>query len=122
MKKLLAILLSFGLIILGSCYYDKEELLYPGGPCDSSNTTYSGAVLTSLQTYGCIGCHSGAAPSGNISLEGFANVKASAQSGKLYGSISHAAGYKAMPQGNGKMSDCVISKIKAWIDGGTLNN
>lgn len=122
MKKILAIIFLISIVALSSCYYDTEELLYPGGPCDTSNPTYAGAVLPSLQTYGCIGCHSGAAPSGNISLEGYANVKVSAQNGKLFGSISHAAGYKAMPQGAGKMSDCVINKIKAWIDAGALNN
>ena len=122
MKKISAILLLSGMIMLGSCYYDKEALLYPGGPCDTASVTYTSAVLPSLQTYGCIGCHSGASPSGNISLEGYANVKAAAQNGKLYGSINHAAGYKPMPQGAGKMSDCIINKIKAWIDAGALNN
>lgn len=114
----------FGIFIitLAGCYYDKEDLLYPAGSCDTSNSTYSSAVQPAFQIYGCIGCHSGSAPSGNILLNSYADVKTYAQNGKLYGSITHTSGYVAMPQGGNKMSTCDINKIKAWIDAGALNN
>ncbi len=121
MKKILSALFVSSMVIAG-CYYDKEDLLYPSGNCDVSNSTYSTVVQPALQTYGCIGCHSGAAPSGNISLSTYAGVKASAQNGTLFGSISHSSGFVAMPQGGNKMSTCDINKIKAWIDAGALNN
>jgi hypothetical protein len=104
------------------CYYDKEDLLYPAGNCDTLNSTYSAVVQPALQTYGCIGCHSGPVPSGNILLTSYNAVKTYAQNGKLYGSITHSSGYVAMPQGGNKMNSCTINKIKAWIDSGTLNN
>ena len=110
------------IVALAGCYYDKEDLLYPAGNCDTSNSTFSAAVQPALQTYGCIGCHSGSAPSGNILLGSYADVKTYVQNGKFYGSITHSSGYVAMPQGGNKMSTCDINKIKAWIDAGALNN
>jgi hypothetical protein len=120
MKKLIAIIVAF--IVFQGCYYDKADLLYPAGNCDTSNTTFSGTVQPALQTYGCLGCHSGAAPSGNILLNNYAAIKTYVQNGKLYGSITHSGGYSPMPQGGNKMSTCDINKIKAWIDAGALNN
>ena len=106
-----------------SCYRDNEEDLYPGtGTCDVSNVTYAATVAPLLQSNGCIGCHSGGSPSGNISLEGYSNVRAAALSGKLYGAINHSAGFSPMPKSGAKMSACNISKIKAWIDAGSVNN
>lgn len=105
------------------CYYDVEEELYPAnGSCDTTGVNYSGSVVSLLQSNGCTGCHSGSSPSGNISLDGYNNVRAAALNGKLYGSINHSAGYSPMPQGGNKMTDCNIRQIKAWIDGGAINN
>ena len=111
------------IIAISGCYYDRESLLYPqSGVCDTSNSTYTLVVQPALQTYGCVGCHSGSAPSGNILLNSYAAVKTYVQNGKLYGSIAHMGGYSAMPQGGNKMPICEINKIKAWIDAGALNN
>ena len=122
MKKIIVIA---GLLATGmtGCYYDVEEDLYPpAGNCDTANNSFASTVSSILQSNGCTGCHSGGAPSGNISLEGYNNVKTVALSGRLYGAISHAAGFTPMPQGGNKMSTCNINKIKAWIDAGAPNN
>lgn len=121
MRKKISIAFLIAVISTG-CYYDVEEQLYPGGPCDTGNVTYLSAVAPILQNYGCISCHSGAMLSGNISLEGYNNVRAAAENGKLYGSITHSAGFSPMPQGGNKMSACDINKIKTWIDAGIPNN
>ena len=122
MKKISLILICFSGLITG-CYYDKEELLNPGnGTCDTNAVTYNGTVVPLLQSSGCLGCHSGGAPSGNISLANYTSVKAAAQNGKLYGAINHSPGFSPMPQGGNKLSTCNISKIKAWIDAGSINN
>lgn len=122
MKKRL-IISVISIIGLAGCYRDNEAELYPvNGACDTKAVTYLATVAPLLQGNGCLGCHSSASPAGNLSLEGYANVKAAAVSGKLYGTISHTAGFSPMPKGGNKMSACNISKIKAWIDAGTLNN
>jgi hypothetical protein len=121
MKKIIVLLAVTAM--LSACYRDVEELLYPGsGTCDTSNVTYAGTVVPLLQNFGCISCHSGAAPAGNIPLDTYTRVNTVAQNGKLYGSINHMAGFSPMPQGMNKMNACDISRIKAWIDAGHLNN
>lgn len=90
--------------------------------CDTMNVSYSGFVAPLLNTF-CVGCHSGTAPSGAISLNSHAGVKSVAINGRLMGAITWAPGYQPMPQGStSKLSSCSIAKIKAWINQGALNN
>lgn len=122
MRKILLIISPF-LMFASGCYYDNEEILYPGsGNCEQVEVKFSVHVWPVLQANGCVNCHSGQAPSGNISLENYNAVKIQALNGKLYGSISHSSGFSAMPKGGNKMNACSINRIKAWIDAGVLNN
>lgn len=115
-------LLLFAMILLSGCYYDKEEELYGAGSCDATNVNFTSTVTGILNNYGCVGCHSGSSPSGNISLQDYSAVKTAAQNGKLFGAINHSPGFSPMPKGGGKLSACDISRIKAWIDAGAVNN
>lgn len=121
----LLVMLFTGIILFSSCYYDKEELLYPTGAltnCDTVGTvSYSAKVVPILQQK-CYSCHSISFPSGNIAMSTYATDKAIAVNGSLYGSISHANGYSPMPQGAAKMTPCEIATIKKWIDAGSPNN
>ncbi len=122
MNRILIILLGSSLA-LGGCYYDVEEELYPySGNCDTTSINYAGSVLPILQSNGCMSCHSGGAPSGNLSLDTYAKVRAIAQDGRLMGVITFSAGYSPMPQGGNKISECNINKIKAWINAGLPEN
>ena len=121
------ILLRTGILLFlfSGCYYDIEEELYPGintGTCDVVAVTFSATINTILINNGCIGCHSGGAPSGNISLQGHAQVKRKVDDGTLWGAINHLPGFSRMPQGANKLNSCDISKIKAWIDAGAPKN
>jgi Planctomycete cytochrome C len=89
--------------------------------CDSTQFKY-GANISILIGANCTGCHSGAAPSGNIDLSNYNTVKVQAANGKLVGSVTHAVGFSPMPQGTGKLSDCQITQIKKWVAAGALNN
>jgi hypothetical protein len=120
MKTKFLILSAIGVSIISGCYYDKEDLLY-GGACDTGNVSYTQTVTGILKNYGCLNCHSGGSPSGAINLETYANVKATVDNGKLYGSITHASGFVPMPDGAAAMTPCDIKKIKAWIDAGAAN-
>ncbi len=112
-------------IFISSCYNDKEDLLYGNinAPCTDTitNISYSQHVVPVLRQY-CYNCHTGAFPSGGILLGTYVADKAMAQSGKLYGSISHSAGYVPMPQGSSKLTSCRILAVRKWIDSGLLNN
>jgi hypothetical protein len=125
MKNLPLIFLgTFWMFLIASCYYDKEETLYPLGSssCDSAGTiSYAQKVVPIFQQQ-CYSCHSGGAPSGGIAMGTYNADKVIALNGKLYGSISHASGFSPMPQGGAKMSDCNLAIIKKWIDANCPNN
>jgi hypothetical protein len=114
------------IFILTTCYYDNEENLYPvsGQDCDLTNVTYTLTVKPVLQAY-CLSCHSTAASSGSgagIRLENYTDLKTYATNGRLYGSVSHVAGYSFMPKGGSILDNCTVQKLKKWIDDGALNN
>jgi hypothetical protein len=118
----IAACISFVVIVSNSsCYYDKEEILYPQTACDTVTVTYSGSVVPVLLS-NCTSCHGGSAPSGGISLTTYAAVKAQADNGKLWGSVSHTAGFSPMPKNASKLTTCSLAKIKKWIDAGAPNN
>jgi hypothetical protein len=109
------------IITLSGCYYDKEEILFPQSVCDTSAITFSRSVVPVLSS-NCYSCHGGSIPSAGISLDTYAGVKLQADNGKLFGAISHAAGFSPMPKNGGSLSSCNITKIKKWIDAGAPNN
>lgn len=121
--KYLASVLLLTLFFYG-CYYDKAELIYPTGTsnCDTANMRLS-VEINSILNNNCNACHGGtAAAGGGIQLQNYNSLKALASGGTLYTAISHTGSASPMPKGGGKLSDCDISKIKAWIDRGAPNN
>jgi uncharacterized membrane protein len=88
--------------------------------CDSTDFKLNTAVKVIIQNK-CQGCHNPASLGGGIDLSTYTAIKASAATGKLYGSISWASGFSKMPQ-TVKLPSCEITQIKKWIDAGSLNN
>ena len=105
---------------IAGCRYDVEPNVF----CDTSNVTYSSTITGIINTYGCLSssCHGGANPPAGFSLSGYDAVKAKVTDGRLFGAISHSSGFVAMPENLGKMDQCDINKVKAWIDAGAPNN
>jgi mono/diheme cytochrome c family protein len=107
-------------ISLGSCYYDNEEDLYPGGSsCDTTNVTYSGTVAPIFQA-NCNACHGGSTPSAGLATDSYSAVSANID--RISGAINHLQGYSPMPQGGDKLSDCDLARIRRWINLGKPNN
>lgn len=113
----------FGMVsLLAGCYYDNKTELYPQQQsCDTANVSFATFVKPIIDK-DCKTCHSGVSPVGIVPLNNHAEIAASAKSGKLYGSVSWANGFKAMPQGGNKWSSCDLLKIKSWINKGAPNN
>ena len=105
-------------LALGSCSKASEDMLMTVQQCDTSGMKYSADILPIITT-NCYSCHANGIVNGNVSLDGYANVKTQADNGDLVGVITHASGYPPMPDNGGKLSDCEINKIKAWIAAGT---
>ena len=109
-------------IALNACYYDNVEELYPSPPdCDTVDVSYANDVWPIIND-NCTVCHSGGAPSGNVSLENYADVVIAADNGSLLGTIKHEDGWSPMPKGGGKLSDCNIAIIETWVNDGTPDN
>lgn len=89
--------------------------------CETANVKFS-TFIQPLIVNRCQGCHNNASTGGNIFLRNYAEIKATALNGSLYGSVSHAAGYSAMPKVGARLSSCELAKIQAWIDAGAQQN
>ncbi|RTL56110.1 MAG: hypothetical protein EKK37_16645 [Sphingobacteriales bacterium] len=118
---LTAIFVFSSCYLFSSCYYDVEKQLYPPSGCDTTNATYASYIAPLMQN-NCTACHSTAAPSANIILDTYNGVKSAATSGKLYGSMSHASGFIAMPPSGTKLNSCDLTKVNKWITAGSPNN
>lgn len=113
---LLALIL---LVSMSACYYDVEEVIYPGG-CNTEAVTYSNTVLPIMQRE-CYTCHDALTQNGGINLEGYSQLFTWVANGKVLAAIKHEGAFP-MPDGQPKLDSCTIAKIETWIDGGALNN
>lgn len=99
----------------------KNEMCdFNSEPCNITNVSYNTFVKPTLAA--CTTCHKTGNVGGGINLDSYAGMKSAAESGRLYGALSWASGYMAMPQGGSKLSECQLSKIKSWIDAGAPQN
>jgi len=89
--------------------------------CDSSNVTFNGSIKPIINNK-CLGCHSSAAPQGNINYSTYAGVKAKVDDGRLWGAINHLPGFSALPKNGNKLSECEITQFRKWIAAGAPNN
>jgi hypothetical protein len=112
------------LLAFSSCVYEKEDILYPPGNCNTDNPTYS-LMVQPIISANCYSCHStanSAVSGGGNQLDSYVKLKVFVDNGKLVGSISHSAGFSPMPKNSAKLNDCDINKIKAWVAAGAPNN
>ncbi len=114
-------LLLLGMVVISSCYYDNEEDLYPGSDCVTTGMSLQTDIAPILQR-NCYSCHSAAANTANITVEGHSELIKHVTSGRLLGAIRHEPGFKPMPQGAPKLLACDIAKIESWVADGAPNN
>ena len=118
----LAIISTFGLWSITSCYYDNEEYLYPNPPsCDTTNITYSGTVVPILEV-NCYTCHNSVNQQGGIVVDNYDDLQVVINNGTFRGAINHLDGYSPMPQGGEKLNECDLTQINFWLDNGAPNN
>lgn len=110
-------------VVLASCSKQSEDVLkgQVTVTCDTVGMKYSANVLPIL-TANCYSCHANGIVNGGVSLDGYSSVVKQVNNGNLVAAITHAAGVVPMPYNGGKLSDCDIAIIKAWINEGTPNN
>lgn len=119
MKKL--ILFSIPFFLLLSCGKEvAEDLKKKQGPnnCDTSNITFTANVQPILNSGLCLSCHTGPGAFGNVRLDSYQAAADIAP--KMLKAIKHDPSLgisQWMPPG-GKLNDCQILQIEAWINQG----
>jgi hypothetical protein len=93
---------------------------YCGEECDTLSTVTFSGVIWPLAEKSCKGCHSGASPSGGVSITGYQDLKNLASSGSLIKALN-GAGVPKMPPA-GSFSQCRIRQFELWVTDGALNN
>lgn len=113
--KHLILCIFFILVILSvnSCTYNNEEDLYPNQNCDTTVIGFKKDILP-LIINKCSDCHGEKSPKAGIRLDSYETISVLAASPIFLKVINYESGYKGMPE-NGKMSDCNINKITAWV-------
>lgn len=125
MKTILIITISIlSVSLFESCYYDKEELLYPNSklPCDTSAVAKFASDVLPVMNTSCnpSGCHNSTDASSGVILDTYAGVKIQALNGRLMSSTNQTNG--TMPKGSSKLPNCTLAKIQKWINSGSPNN
>ena len=104
------------LVTGAGCAYSKKDIVQPACNIPAS-VSYVTNIVPVLQN-NCYSCHSTSNSSSGILLDNYNSLRYYAENGYLYGVITHASGYRPMPDDGGKISDCNIALIKKWIDTG----
>lgn len=87
--------------------------------CDTSLFLFTADIKPIIQN-NCVGCHSGAEPSGGYDFSAYAGVKQAVVDDRLLGAIEHLPDFSPMP--SQKLDDCSRAKIRKWIQEGALDN
>jgi hypothetical protein len=128
MKKL--IFVAGILLMMGSCYNDKYDKLYPASPvvsCDTTTITYAHDIQPIIVA-NCYspgnGCHDalGSGASGYDYATSIGPLQTNANDGTLLGDINWLPRHNQMPKNGNKLSDCDINKITRWVNLGAKND
>ena len=113
------VLMAVIIFLLNGCYYDKEELLYPGSgqvDCTTSPKKFAADVQPLiLAKCATANCHNATAANGLI-LQNYLQI-----SGAKAIINTRAIVEKNMPP-SGPLLPAEINIIKCWIENGALNN
>jgi len=119
-KKILFSLLTiaFVSIVVSSCYYDKEDLLYGSNvDCSTIDAKYSTAINPLMQSKCAYsGCHDAGTAAAGVVLENHTQVAAKAGRIKI-----RCITESSMPPG-APLSTNEKLALQCWINAGTPNN
>ncbi len=116
---------AFLIFSLGGCLQEKNNsgTLLPAtcNTLPTSEISYQKNVYPIIQA-SCLTCHDARNHFGGIVLENYNHIAESGQSGELMYSLRIISSGKAyMPKG-GRLMDCEVAILQAWIQQGSKNN
>jgi len=110
------------MLLISSCYYDKEDKLYDqyyaNKNCDTTTVTYA-LTIRPIIAAKCAtsGCHT-AGGSGNGNFDTYAGSKAKVDNGSF---LNRTVVLMNMPV-SAPLTDCEIKQVEKWIQMGAPNN
>jgi hypothetical protein len=112
--------------LLSSCYYDKEELLYPTKGCENaSEISYTNDLVPILKS-NCYSCHdtqNAASRGDGMKLDSYQDFKNVSDASEFLLSIKQSVPYVVfMPKNGAKLSECDIKAFEQWIFDGSKDN
>ncbi|UYZ62134.1 hypothetical protein [Hymenobacter weizhouensis] len=116
-------LFLFLLVVLSSCAYDKAEDITPAPKdCGTPAVVSYAQSVSPLLDRNCRSCHDAVQQTAGVNLDDFTVLKRYVDNGIFLGNIKHLPGYKPMPKGAAKLSDCDIALLQKWVDAGAPKN
>jgi hypothetical protein len=118
MKRTTIILFTLSALIgLGSCYYDKEELLYPGNSNCQLNAKFAANVNPIIQSKCAISpdCHASGSTNTGGPLTNYTQISNMAP--VIKGQVVSGL----MPK-TGSLTSTELQTIVCWVDAGAPNN
>jgi mono/diheme cytochrome c family protein len=110
---------AIALIIFNiSCKNNSVEALSNGSICDTTAVKYSTAI-SSMMTNHCTNCHGGSSPQAGLKLESYSDLVTNGRASSSLQRMKNSS--NPMPP-SGKIDDCNINKLAAWINQGSQNN
>lgn len=101
-----------------ACYYDNEEDLYGTVVCDTVAISFASDIKPIIDA-NCVRCHAPGGEQESSPLLTYDDLKKYTSDGDLTDRTSGTVGL--MPP-DGKMNECNVTMIKAWVDAGAPNN
>jgi mono/diheme cytochrome c family protein len=113
---------AFLVWIACSCIKKDEAAVVPGCTATPPATiSYKKDVYPIIKN-NCLSCHDATNHFGGIVIENYDQIALSGKSGELNNVVMISSNGKAyMPKG-GRLMDCEIALLKAWVDQGVKNN
>ncbi len=116
------ILLFVVSLLVHSCTKNNKNDLCPQiENCDTSIVFFSEDIFPVFE-FNCMPCHSGGQPSGNLSLTNYQEIESSLNNGNIINRITRENSDNLLMPPSGKLDSCIINKIIAWKNQGSLNN
>ncbi len=114
LKKTMFAITAF--VLLAGCYYDNEQILYPGGSSCNVDAKFSTQVFPLMQSRCAIaGCHDAASTNFGGPFTNYNLIKTKSIE------IRSAVLSGLMPQGSSLTTD-EIKLITCWVESGAPNN
>lgn len=102
-----------------ACYYDNEQELYGGNvTCDTIAVSYLTDIKPIIDA-NCISCHAPGGEQESSPLLTYDDLKKYTDDRNI---VDRTQGTSSLMPPAGRMSNCNVAKITAWVNQGALNN